>query len=347
MESNCFFSVIVPVFKVEPYLQKCIESVLRQSFSDFELILVDDGSPDSCPQICDAYAKEDNRIRVIHKENGGLSSARNSGLRIASGKYVSFLDSDDFWLNDSVLESVHKLIVNEKADIVILKAVSYFQSTNSFSNPYTSFSSSELIPGDYETSLGKLISASAYRANAWNKVFSRELMERQDLFFTEGVIAEDMDWAARLCLAAKSITIFDAPVYAYRTGRPGAITASLTIKNLVDTKDNIFRCLSYVEGKKLSERFRSAYYSYVAYRFVIWMAESSLVKDKRKEPLIREMREYTWLLKYDGISRVGKADFLLHLFGFRGASIILGLYLKKRKERRKKHGNPDNIHAGV
>ena len=90
-----FFSVIVPVYKVKDYLANCIESVLKQTFSDFELILVDDGSPDTCPEICDSYKEKDERIKVIHKPNGGLASARRAGIKLAEGEYVFNLDSDD------------------------------------------------------------------------------------------------------------------------------------------------------------------------------------------------------------------------------------------------------------
>lgn len=112
-----FFSVIVPVYKVEKYLTACIESVLGQSFSDFELILVDDGSPDSCPQICDDYAAKDSRIKVVHKENGGLASARKAGIKIAEGEYVFNLDSDDAIVSDT-LEFAHKAICETNCDIV-------------------------------------------------------------------------------------------------------------------------------------------------------------------------------------------------------------------------------------
>lgn len=112
-----FFSVIVPIYKVEKYLSRCIESVLNQSFEDFELILVDDGSPDACPEICDNYSKADSRIKVIHKENGGLVSARQAGIKIAQGEYVFNLDSDDALTNDA-LENAYKIILRTDADIV-------------------------------------------------------------------------------------------------------------------------------------------------------------------------------------------------------------------------------------
>lgn len=110
-------SIIVPVYKVERYLDRCVRSILAQTFTDFELILVDDGSPDRCPQMCDMWEEEDGRIRVIHKENGGLSSARNAGLEIAEGRYICFVDSDD-WVSVDMCEYLLGLIQNYSADIV-------------------------------------------------------------------------------------------------------------------------------------------------------------------------------------------------------------------------------------
>jgi len=112
-----FFSVIVPVYKVEKYLSNCIESVLNQTFSDFELILVDDGSPDGCSRICDNYQKKDERIKVVHKPNGGLASARRAGIKVACGDYVFNLDSDDLIEKDT-LESAYKIISDTNCEIV-------------------------------------------------------------------------------------------------------------------------------------------------------------------------------------------------------------------------------------
>lgn len=127
-------SVIVPVYNVEPYLRQCVDSILGQTFRDFELILVDDGSPDGCPAICDEYAKMDSRVKVIHKENGGLSSARNAGLDVAKGKYIAFVDSDD-WIHPEMSETMqnrmqqHYLHANNTIHILGYHCV------NSFRNP--------------------------------------------------------------------------------------------------------------------------------------------------------------------------------------------------------------------
>lgn len=111
-------SIIVPVYNVEKYLEKCVRSILAQTFTDFELILVDDGSPDSSGAMCDQFAKQDERVKVIHKENGGLSDARNAGIEIATGEYLGFIDSDDY-IADDMYELLYTNIVKEDADLSI------------------------------------------------------------------------------------------------------------------------------------------------------------------------------------------------------------------------------------
>lgn len=121
------FSVIVPIYKVEPYIEKCIDSILAQTYGDFELLLIDDGSPDRCPRICDAYAAKDPRVRVIHKPNGGLVSARNTGVREATGQYICYVDGDD-WIAENLLETAYTQAIREHmADMVIYGIVKKFR----------------------------------------------------------------------------------------------------------------------------------------------------------------------------------------------------------------------------
>ena len=126
------FSIIVPIYKVENYLNQCVDSILGQTFQDFEIILVDDGSPDACPAICDEYAKKDSRIKVVHKENGGLSDARNAGIAVASGEYFIFIDSDDY-IQPEMYEALYEAAVKHDADLVV-SGIS-FVGGNIFSQP--------------------------------------------------------------------------------------------------------------------------------------------------------------------------------------------------------------------
>lgn len=119
---NPLVSIIVPIYKVEPYLRRCIDSIVNQTYTNLEIILVDDGSPDDSPRICDEYAARDNRIIVIHQENGGLSDARNAGLDICKGEYISFVDSDD-WTNENYIANLLDIIIKNKADIAIAENI--------------------------------------------------------------------------------------------------------------------------------------------------------------------------------------------------------------------------------
>ena len=135
-------SVIVPIYKVEPYLRRCLDSLVNQTYANLEIILIDDGSPDGCPQICDMYAAKDNRIVVIHKENGGLSDARNAGLDICKGEYVSFVDSDD-WVDEEYIEILIDIATKENVDITIgeniqTNQVVQKQNTESITKTYSS-----------------------------------------------------------------------------------------------------------------------------------------------------------------------------------------------------------------
>ena len=139
-------SIVVPVYNVEQYLSRCIDSILNQTFTEFELILVNDGSTDNCPIICDEYAKRDSRIKVIHKQNGGLSDARNAGIDLARGKYISFIDSDDFIINTSYEKLLYQAEKNE-LDIITGNAIEYYTQDNQSPKGIKSSFANEVMNG--------------------------------------------------------------------------------------------------------------------------------------------------------------------------------------------------------
>ena len=122
------FSIVIPVYNVAPYLRECVDSVLAQNSTDYEIILVDDGSTDNSPAICDEYAEKYSQIKVIHKTNGGLSDARNFGIKKAQGDYLMFLDSDDFWNRENVLLDLHNIIKENNPDLIIHELSSFYNS---------------------------------------------------------------------------------------------------------------------------------------------------------------------------------------------------------------------------
>ena len=328
MSTNFRFSIIVPIYNVEKYLKQCVDSVLSQTFKDFELILVNDGSPDGSPKLCDEYACKDHRIRVIHKQNGGLSSARNSGIRDSKGEYVLFLDSDDYWANPSMLEDINDLLDN--TDVVIIKHYFHYEHNNEDVLACVDFSESDFKDDVFEHQMRQLVSQQLFDACAWNKVVRREILTNNDIYFEEGIIAEDLDWAARIMLYAKRVRVLEKPGYAYRKGRVGALTSSLKLKNIIDTRDSLIRCLNYPQLKQKNSEFKTAYYNYLSYRYVIWLAENAVVKSDRQQELFDEMKEYKWLLKYDNNKKVRLAKISSRFVGLKLTSKLLGVYLKRK-----------------
>lgn len=196
-------SIIVPVYKVEQYLRNCLNSVLVQSYNNWELILVDDGSPDNCGTICDEYTQKDNRIKVIHKENGGLSSARNAGLGVMTGEFVSFLDSDDFWHSD-YLKILMGYFKTEDVDIAQCAFVRGVETVFPiFSQEY----SCKVYTNH------TIFTSEAAKIIMCGKVYRAEFFK--NIRMPEGVINED-DWTTwKLYYQAKKITVTNRPLYYY------------------------------------------------------------------------------------------------------------------------------------
>ena len=198
-------SVIVPIYKVEKYLRECIDSILDQSFSDFELILVDDGSPDHCPQICDDYKQMDNRIIVIHKENGGLSSARNAGLDYvfsnSDSKYITFVDSDDY-VHKQYLECLLSGINESYAQIVVTKCLENVldcSNRNPSKIPY--------LIKDKTECFDMLNCKNAAIVVAWGKLFSKSIFN--NIRFPNGYIHEDEFIVHKIIFGANKICFID------------------------------------------------------------------------------------------------------------------------------------------
>ena len=219
-------SVVIPVYNVEEYLRRCVDSVLAQTLSDLEIILVDDGSPDQSPAICDEYAQADARIRVIHKTNGGLASARNAGMRIAQGEYLFFLDSDD-WLEPDGLAKLCDVAGTYRVDFVRYRAIRTGWPGLEENAPCRVEEVRELSEGLYDEAriicevyprllatrqltMGAIVSA-------WGSLYDRAFLRAHELWFDEDIrFSEDLIFSAKVVRAAKRFYFVDAPgVYHY------------------------------------------------------------------------------------------------------------------------------------
>lgn len=299
MKDFPFFSIVIPIYKVENYLQRCIDSILEQEFADFEVILIDDGSPDRCPQICDAYAAMNSRVRVIHKPNGGLSSARNAGIRSANGEYVLFVDSDDFWNSEKALTWIaHKLESAEfQIDVLAFNNVDYSCKTKISTICDRHYNVGLMEHSPKEVVLQYLLRNGLFPGAAWVTVTRREFLLEKKLFFIEGIKAEDVDWLIKVYLEANHFSALNESFYVYQKYRGDSITGTADAKSI----DDLLYTIRIWESK-----FRNGEFSYIAddmrgllarHYTTALLIFASIPKENKKE-YHAKLKEYKYLLKY-------------------------------------------------
>lgn len=318
--NEIWISVIIPVYNVAKYLNQCVDSVLTQTFKNLEIILVDDGSTDKSGEICDYYKKADNRVCVIHKENGGLSDARNTGLDIAKGKYIMFLDSDDFWDDPHCLEKINDGLENSKTDVLIFGMKKYFQLDGKFGE--------ERIPKSAAVSCGSdetlylLMQKNEYVACACDKVVRRSFIEKEHLRFVVGQLSEDIEWCAKLLLLSPAVKTLPECFYVYRKQNSSSITNNIGRRNLENVSDVVEKYADI--GKKENN---IALLNYTANQYVLWMTISNLVLKSEIKDLLQRMKSKWYLINYRLYPYVNKV-FKFKFLGFGAVRRLLGIYIK-------------------
>ena len=323
-----FFSVILPIYNVEPYLRECVDHVLAQSYTNIEVILVDDGSPDGCGAICDAYEKQDPRVRVIHKHNGGLSDARNAGLRIARGTYILFLDSDDYWEDLSALEQCHRELEadNCTADLLIFQAKLFYPDGTVIPDNWD-------YPADFNSltsreALRYMVSHGILPGSAWVNAIKRTYLLEHELYFVVGIISEDIEWLKRLHNHKPRYQYTDQAFYMYRKGRAGSITGSTSVQKM----EQICGILEgYLTFQYQDVEAEEALKSYAAYQLTILMAKVGLLPAAQRKAMLQKLLSMRELLHYDLHPKVQTVNRAVRLLGFGNTCRLLSFYLKHRK----------------
>jgi glycosyltransferase involved in cell wall biosynthesis len=301
--------VIIPVYKVEQYLDECVASVVNQTYRNLEIILVDDGSPDACPAMCDAWAEKDSRIRVIHKENGGLSTARNAGIEACSGEYILFIDSDDCYENDGVIAAVAGSL-KPGTDVVCFNYKRYFEQSGTYS--------ATLCSGQSGGSVLETVCRNDYTSSACLKLVNKALLFDNGITFEPGVCSEDIEFSGKLLLLAKDIAYCPEAVYVYRH-RSNSITTTIKEKNVRDITATLERMAA-------ENTTCEAYWSYAAFQYC------TLLINMHFAPIDNELRRRIFslkhLLKYDGIFQVRLIRLASRFLGTAITSQLLYMYFR-------------------
>lgn len=319
-------SVIIPIYNVGFYLQECVNSVIKQTYKNLEIILVDDGSTDECPNICDTYAKQYSNVKVVHKQNGGLSDARNVGILNSTGDYLLFLDADDFWKDSTAVQSLVDRINITHADLLNYSYIKYYEDLKKYINYFEDL---EPLPLDFNKleSIQYLLDNNLYIASACNKLIKKSLFEDGDLYFVKGIYSEDIDWCLRLLIKAESVDFICDNFYCYRQ-RSGSITHTINDKKCHDLTNNILKCFSLVNK---SESLQDVLYKYVAYQYGTFFITQAVAENYQSE-CINELSKYKWVLKYHSNNKkLIILNIMVTLFGYKLSCKIIRFFIRLRR----------------
>ncbi len=236
-------SIIVPVYNVEKYLDQCIESIINQTYKELEIFLIEDGSPDNCGSICDSWAKKDDRIKVFHVDNGGSARARNIGLLHAKGKYVGFVDADDF-LMPSMYEILYKLAINSSAEIT---ECGYYKVTSDvMHNSLNNLEGKTIRTFNTAEALLENVRDTVVQQVVWNKLYLKRIIG--NTFFTEGKYIDDEFWTYKIIGSAKKIVSTTEKLYCYRQQEASMMHQSFSLRRM-DALEAKLQRLKYLEQR--------------------------------------------------------------------------------------------------
>ena len=307
MELRPFLSIIIPMYNSEKYLSQCLDSILCQDDPSYEVVLVDDGSTDDSPAIARAYADRDSRFKLFQQENAGTSAARNAGIAMAEGEYITFMDNDDFWRRKDAVSSIRSVAECTHADLIAHEAVVFHDATGKFDSirqpdidEFPPQSSGKDVVLDY------LLKHNLLTVTVWSKVCSAQLVKRANLLFPDGMRNEDTLWV-------------------FQTSKP------ITEGNVSDLAKVIRCCIEEMEGLDLSSEAEKSLFAYLAYAYLVWMAQSTLCRSSYVQGAeFAEMKKLRYLVKYDQIPAVRLAKRAMKVTGFEVTRLILGRYLLHR-----------------
>ena len=327
-------SFIIPVYNVEQYLRRCVESISSQKYRDIEIILVDDGSPDGSPKLCDLLSSQDPRIHVLHKENGGLSDARNAGLSLATGDYIVFIDGDDFWLSTDGLNALMAIVErHQEVDFVGFNCKYYYPFSEEYT-PWVRYDSILAEPVDKNMAITTLVRSGTFPMSACLKIMKRSFLINNGLFFKKGLIAEDIPWFINVLEKTSQCCFVNEYIYSYRQNVLGSIS-NISDYRSFNSLFSIFKSeLSFVDERSFNNDARVAIKSFLAYEYCILLTYLSGFNKSERKKIREELYEYRSILCFRDNPKVRVVALLDSVLGIRITEEVLALYQYYRKKKR-------------
>lgn len=323
-------SFVLPVYKVEKYLHQCLDSILLQATPECEVVLVDDGSPDRSGAICDEYAARYPNVKVTHIPNGGNSAARNLGVDLAEGKYICFVDSDDYIDADAVPKML-EWIDREDADVCFLQATKVFPDGTLV--PLGEGMTHEGLYGkSREEALAFMATCSKYPGGPWAKLIRRKLLTENNIRFpSDRRLCEDLFYTLDIYLAAEKFDALDFPYYYYRQSVAGSITSNVTPRYYFDKASFVtYVADNFCDGRVPRDSAAENVVSFAAYEYSILIWHLLCMTGEEKEKAWKFLKDYRWMLKYGKSRKIKLVNLVASVLGLRLTAHLMELYFGKR-----------------
>ncbi|CUX29283.1 glycosyltransferase family 2 protein [Clostridium sp. C105KSO13] len=328
-------SIIVPVYNAGIYFKQCINSILDQTYTNYELILIDDGSNDGSREKCLFYAENNNKVKVLLQNRKGVSAARNKGISNAIGDYLMFMDNDDFYKSNDVFFNVVNCLSQTHPDVLIFGRINFWENGEN-SEKAGSVNRNIINTSSKAEALKYCIETDILTRAVWTKAIKRQLVIDCNILFPEGKRNEDTYFTGKLIQYANTFDWCDSATYMYRKGTGKSQSDQKVSYQIVkDLKDVCIEFITNIKESNESNELKEAYYSYIAYPYAVLMMFSGEIKDNRIKQDAMDIKKYAFVLNYDINPYVKVIKKLYKLLGFSFTIKALNLYdfIKKHKKR--------------
>lgn len=322
-------SIIVPVYNVEKYLDQCIQSIIQQTYEDLDIILVDDGSKDQSSTICDQYAVNDQRIKVIHQINKGVSLARNIGLEKATGEYILFVDGDDYYDDLYAIDKLVKSIKKDQVDVLNFQFKKYYEQERSIEKYIGSFNINEFNETTNIIDRKKyLVGNSLYTSSPCTKLIKREFLLNNNIFFEEGIKSEDIEWSMKILILSTNISVIDSDFYIYRQ-RENSSTHTVNDNHIQDLLDILNKCELMIKNNENIE-IKEVYNNFLSFQYGTMLINAHYASKNMKKYCYKKLKDYSYLLDYHYHKKIKMLYIIKKIFGFKILYGITYIYSKVR-----------------
>jgi glycosyltransferase involved in cell wall biosynthesis len=325
-------SIVIPVYNVAPYLSACVDSIVRQwnGMNDVEIILVDDGSTDTSPEICNSYSDKFENVTVIHKENGGLSDARNAGIKAASGEWLLFVDGDDYIADNSLSGILDIAKQDGNTDLIFLRISKVFPDGRK-EDITENIERSKLWNVPKEKALEYLATLPKFPGSACAKLIKRRVLLQNAHLFEKDLLSEDIDFMIGLILICSRFDYCPQEYYCYRQNREGSITYKMRVDNIRSLLAIIRKWAGLAESK--FRQYDKFIYAFMCYEYAVLLGVFGLLSEidsAEKKRIWIEIKNFRFLLKYARGSHARAIAFASRIVGLRCTAFVATKYIQLR-----------------